>query len=97
MRRHIDTAEDLREQLQLEKDRVAQGQRALEIKDNETAMIKRDYDDTLGKKNLEIENMRRAYEESSYENENLRRIVTAKQDEIDQLNREIMNLGNTID
>jgi len=27
--------------------------------------------------------MRRAYEESSYENENLRRIVTAKQDEID--------------
>ena len=44
-----------------------------------------DYEQRLNEKNRDYENLKRAFDEQSYDNENLRRIVAAKTEEISDL------------
>ena len=42
---------------------------------------------------MEYDNLKRAFDEQAYENENLRRIITSKQDELGDLYSKLENAG----
>ena len=48
---------------------------------------RKDLERDLASKSMDCDNLRRAVDEQSYENENLRRTIACKQDEISSLNK----------
>ena len=68
-----------------ETDKVHQRERSIDDIIAERERMRRDLDTQLSNKNVDFDNLKRAFDETQYDNENLRRLLNNKQEEINRL------------
>ena len=68
-----------------ETDKVHQRERSIDDIIAERERMRRDLDTQLSNKNVDFDNLKRAFDETQYDNENLRRLLNNKQEEISRL------------
>ena len=66
----------------MEEDKLRHKDRVIQEMEMEREQLRKQFDDQMGHKNIDYDNLKRNFEESAYECENLRRTLSAKQEEI---------------
>lgn len=79
--------------LVMEEDKIRHKERVIHEMEQEKEQLRQGFDDQLGHKSMDYDNIKRGYDELSYECENLRRTLSSKQEEILSLSHQQQDLN----